>query len=316
MSLPFMSQCANSHGEKVTVVCKSWVAPVFENHPDIENIIQFEDRDLRGRKALSAGDELQQHNFDRFYLLSDSLRCAVMAKRSETSEVSGFYSPGRSFFLTRIVDPPTTPIHRSEKYLQLLESGADFPMTGKIKNPEIVLSEDELTSGIDSLSAHGFHESVAFFPFSAAGSRSLPEELALEIIERIDRQVLIFGGQSDKRDAGKLIEKSRDGVASFCGTLSLRETMTFISGCVGAVATDSGLGHISAGLGIPTVSLFGAGDPSHTRPLGMNTKVINKDVFCSPCRKNYCGNYLAPLYCLNSIKAKEVISALDRLMDK
>lgn len=315
MSLPFISQCAELHGEKVSIVCKSWVAPVFENHPDVKEIIQFEARDLSGiRKILSAGDQLNQYQFDYFYLLSDSLRCAVMAKRSAAAEITGFNSPGRSFFLTSVADLPTDPGHRSAKYLTLLQlenSGQKRPI-GKFQG--ITLTNEEIDSGRNALEPIGDNEPVAFFPFSVAGSRCLPESLALEIIERIDRRVVIFGGKSDARTIGKLIDKSQPDVISFCGTQSLRESMTLISACVGAVAADSGLGHISASLGIPTVSLFGAGDPNHTRPLGSKTKVINKDVFCSPCRKNYCSNVIAPLFCLNSITAQEVSSALNNLV--
>jgi ADP-heptose:LPS heptosyltransferase len=51
--------------------------------------------------------------------------------------------------------------------------------------------------------------------------------------------------------------------------------MALISMCNGALAADSGLGHISANLGIPTVSLFGAGDSDSTGPIGLKTRIVN-----------------------------------------
>ena len=44
--------------------------------------------------------------------------------------------------------------------------------------------------------------------------------------------------------------------------------------CYYSLAADSGLGHISAALGLPTVSFFGVGYPDKTGQIGKNTLII------------------------------------------
>ena len=92
---------------------------------------------------------------------------------------------------------------------------------------------------------------------------------------------------------------------SFCGEYDLRKVVALISVCNYALAADSGLGHISSVLGIPTVSFFGAGRASVTKPIGKYNIVIDKSTRCKPCKKNIC--------CLNAIKKSDVNYAIKSL---
>ena len=78
-----------------------------------------------------------------------------------------------------------------------------------------------------------------------------------------------------------------------------------MSVCKYAIAADSGLGHISSILGIPTVSFFGAGRSIVTKPIGRQNVVIDKSERCNPCKKNIC--------CLNAIKKSDVNYAIESL---
>ena len=89
---------------------------------------------------------------------------------------------------------------------------------------------------------------------------------------------------------------------SFCGKYDLRKSIALISVCNYAFAADSGLGHISSVLGIPTISFFGAGRASVTKPIGKYNVVIDKSTRCKPCKKNIC--------CLNAIKKSDVNYAI------
>ena len=54
-------------------------------------------------------------------------------------------------------------------------------------------------------------------------------------------------------------------IKSICGKYTLRKSIILISLCKFTLAADSGLGHISAALGIPTISFFGARFTSNNR---------------------------------------------------
>ena len=125
---------------------------------------------------------------------------------------------------------------------------------------------------------------------------------------RGNREVLFFGSDGD-RPVGEALVQQLDNAVCVCGNFSLRESLILMSLCEGAIGTDSGLGHVAANLGLPMVSLFGAGDPVRTTPQGPGAKVVMSGVHCSPCRKNICLNREEPLICLTSLDAKEVWKA-------
>ena len=102
-------------------------------------------------------------------------------------------------------------------------------------------------------------------------------------------------------------------IKKVAGEYSLRQSIAIISQCKSSIATDSGLGHISSNLGIPTVSLFGAGDSELTKPIGGNTFVLNQNVYCSPCLKNKCNNKKDPLLCLEKIQPGAILKSLDSI---
>jgi heptosyltransferase-1 len=55
------------------------------------------------------------------------------------------------------------------------------------------------------------------------------------------------------------------------------------------VGVDSGLSHLSAALGVPTVVLFGSTDPLLTGARGVRTLNMQPDFGCVPCRARTCG---------------------------
>lgn len=136
------------------------------------------------------------------------------------------------------------------------------------------------------------------------------------MLEETPDPILILGGKGDQSRAEILVEAAQKAnIHTVAGHYGLRKSMALISICRGAVGADSGLGHISANLGVPTVSLFGAGDPESTGPIGIKTQIINKNVHCSPCLKNKCHNRSEPLLCLEKIQPKSPWDELSILID-
>ena len=95
-------------------------------------------------------------------------------------------------------------------------------------------------------------------------------------------------------------------IISLCGKYNLRESIILISLCKYAIATDSGLGHISSIVGVPTISFFGANRSMVTGPIGENSILIDKSHRCKPCRKNIC--------CLRSITKADVNSSIIKVL--
>ena len=147
---------------------------------------------------------------------------------------------------------------------------------------------------------------VALFPFSVAKSRTFPKKKINEWLSESSEHFVIFGAESDRKHAKEIIQQNKNiKITSFCGDYELRKSIALISSCKYAIAADSGLGHISSIIGIPTISFFGAGRSIETRPIGKHNVIIDKSELCNPCKKNIC--------CLNSIKKSDVNYAIESL---
>ena len=118
---------------------------------------------------------------------------------------------------------------------------------------------------------------------------------------------MIFGSDKELEESEKIIKNNNDvSITSLCGKYSLRESMILISLCKYALATDSGLGHISSIIGVPTISFFGANRSIVTGPIGEYSISIDKSDRCKPCRKNIC--------CLRSITKADVNSSIIKIL--
>ena len=72
-------------------------------------------------------------------------------------------------------------------------------------------------------------------------------------------------------------------VKSFVGTLTLRGTAELMASAGVVVANDSGLAHVAAAVGTPTVMLFGPTADACLGPLPPNALVARAGLPCEPC---------------------------------
>lgn len=89
-----------------------------------------------------------------------------------------------------------------------------------------------------------------------------------------------------------------------------------IAGAAGVVTVDTGLGHLAAAYGVPTVGLYGPTNPVLTGLFGPRVAELKARRDCAPCEKARCR--IAPRTlegppCLADISAAEVWQSLQRL---
>jgi heptosyltransferase-2 len=256
---------------------------------------------------IKNGKKLKNRKFDSIYVLSDSFRSAFLVWHSGASKRIGYQGQGRSFLLTKVIHESKQIEHRSQKYLNLLSDNAEHNSTSM----GICISESEKDWALKELGKMGMMDAIGICPFSVAESRTFPTELIIEICQRVDTPILIFGSENDiEKSKSVLSHLQNSNVTSICGSYSIRKSISLLAQCSGVIATDSGLGHIAANVGVPTISVFGAGMKERTKPLGEKSIILDAEVQCSPCLKNDCENREVPLDCFKQITAEEIFSAL------
>jgi heptosyltransferase-2 len=81
-----------------------------------------------------------------------------------------------------------------------------------------------------------------------------------------------------------------------------------------AISNDSGLMHIAAALGTPTMGIFGPTSPYHWAPLnGLAATVQTKTVVpCQPCHRPVCT--MNDHRCMRDIPASDVVATAARVL--
>jgi len=124
------------------------------------------------------------------------------------------------------------------------------------------------------------------------------------------RVLLICGPADDEvEEVRRAMKKAKPLVADNLPLIQLAALLRSATACLG---NDSGITHLAASLGIPTVAIFGPTDPTIWGPRGPNVKIIYAKISCSPCSaevRNEC-----PRPCLKNLRARTVIEMINSLL--
>jgi heptosyltransferase II len=164
--------------------------------------------------------------------------------------------------------------------------------------------------------AHGLgaHRAVALAPGSVGASKrwSYYPEAARVLAER-GLDVWVVGGPGEKALATEIVAAGGPRVRDLTGT-DLRNGILAMGAADVAISNDSGLMHIAAALGTPTMGIFGATSPYHWAPLnGLAATVqTNTVVPCQPCHRPVCT--MNDHRCMRDIPASDVVDITMRVL--
>jgi heptosyltransferase II len=118
--------------------------------------------------------------------------------------------------------------------------------------------------------------------------------------------VWILGGPGEASLAAEIAGDS--GAVDLTST-DLRDAILALGAASVAISNDSGLLHVAAALGTPSIGIFGPTSPWHWAPLNPLAAVIEtrSELACRPCHKPVC--QLTHHRCMRDITADEVLAA-------
>ena len=130
-----------------------------------------------------------------------------------------------------------------------------------------------------------------------------------------DKNIAFFGSKLDIKDAKKIIKNLKKcKIKNFCGKLNLVETYTYLSQCKIFIGNDSGLMHLSASTGVPTLGLFGPSLETRYAPKGEKSFYIRtkKSYKQLTGKKNFDWNTKSNL--MNSLSVKSVYKKVKKIL--
>lgn len=114
-----------------------------------------------------------------------------------------------------------------------------------------------------------------------------PTEHFREVLTEISQNYgnamfLIFATGTEQQEAQAIADQF-----THCSRIILDKPLGVVAEllqrCRLMIANDSGIGHLAAAVGTPTLSLFGPSDPGKCAPLGAHCRHIKAEGFCTPC---------------------------------
>jgi ADP-heptose:LPS heptosyltransferase len=114
--------------------------------------------------------------------------------------------------------------------------------------------------------------------------------------------LLISGPAQNGREAIQTAMKNKEILTA--ENLLLIDLAAVLRSCKAYLGNDSGITHLAAWVGVPTVALFGPTDPHVWGPRGKNVRIITEWESCSPCGREKKDLCLRP--CLANIVPERV----------
>lgn len=158
-------------------------------------------------------------------------------------------------------------------------------------------------------------DTVFLFHGTTWATKHLPDQIWRDlrdvIIESGYKVKLTWGNDTEHKRA-QWIAQDKPQV-----TVLTRSSLTHLAqelvSAKGAIAVDTGLGHLAAALAIPTVSIYGATDSILTGALGRNQQWLQSQYSCSPCLLRQCNKldeHIPQPPCYDEFSAEKIWQSL------
>ena len=322
MTLPAISAVRQTFpGARITILVKPWVAELFHLCPDVDEVMIFQSpgpHDGVAGKWRLAG-ELRKKNFDTAILLQNAIEAAIIALMAGIPVRAGYNSDVMGPLLSHSVrrTRAVREIHQTGYYLEMvralgcetsdakvhLDAGRESGPLAESLIGRFGLDKGRLLIGMAPGAAYG--PAKKWFPerFAAVSDR---------LADALPVQTVLFGSAGDRESTDAVRRSATFPILDLAGQTSLKEAMALMSRCRVFVSNDSGLMHVAAALGVPTVAIFGSTNTLTTAPVGRRVAIVHKPVPCSPCLKQTCP---ADFRCMAMIGVDDVYDAARGLLE-
>jgi lipopolysaccharide heptosyltransferase II len=269
----------------------------------------------RARRFALVG-AIRRHRPGTALLLTDSLSSAILVALAGVPERIGYGAELRGALLTRRV-PRTAPSRttpRVEEYL-VLARAAGLGVRETV--PRIDALPEELRSGEEVLRRAGIRQGsyTVIAPGASYGpaKRWGPEHFAKVAIAlaRDGMRSVLVGADEDRGPAAEVARLAGGCADDLTGATDLQTLVGVLAGSQLVTSNDSGVMHLAAALGRPTVAIFGSTSPAWSATSAPWVRNLYAAYPCSPCFRRTCPIGYG---CLRSIDPVQAIRSAQELL--
>jgi predicted lipopolysaccharide heptosyltransferase III len=303
---------------QVDILVEEWVAPVLTDHPDIDNVVVLERGGVVARTRIAR--ELRATRYDVVYNLHGGTTATFLTRATGARHRIGFRNYQYAKLHTELAPSPLLlwgqqKTHSVEQQLALL-GWTGVPVTDRPRT-RLGISPEAAETVNQRLAAAGLTDRkiALIHPAAAFATKRWATEnfarVAEFLAERGFAPVAIAAPQESEILDDLLREASVDIVLM---DLSLPEVTALASRSQLFVGNDSGIAHIAAAVGTPSVVIFGSSNVAHWRPWNRAAaEVVFEELPCQPCHGYFCEKFPEP-ECILRVPVNRVVAAIERAL--
>ena len=253
--LPFIKALSEKFNSPISLLVKesSKADQYLHQTSYIDKIIVLE-RDKKNQNrhdgflgGLNLIQDLRKYNFDKIFIFNSSLRYHLIAKFSQIPEI--FQYPLFKKYKQHITETP-------KKFLK------DLLNIDSNQDPEIQIDKELVQNSIERFNIDKNENNILLGIGGSGPTKRIPAETFLKVIEKISnikkcRFFLATGKNSQEQIIlNQILNSSHGKLCVSLDNLSIKEILPIIKNCNISICNDTGFGHLSAALGIKTITLM------------------------------------------------------------
>ncbi|MBE9516180.1 MAG: lipopolysaccharide heptosyltransferase I [Proteobacteria bacterium] len=172
--------------------------------------------------------------------------------------------------------------HAIDRVRQLFAACLDYAVP--VTDPDYGINKNQLASVVSD------KPYLVFLHGTAWKTKQWPESYWQQLIKLATDagyEVRLPWGNKAEQERAQSLAKTSDSV-EVCERMDLKQVAALIAGSAGVAATDTGLGHLTAALAVPSVTVYGPTRPGLTGTRGPNQQQLESHYGCAPCFKRRC----------------------------
>ncbi|MEI6857719.1 glycosyltransferase family 9 protein [Psychrilyobacter sp.] len=253
---------------RIDYVVYDHIAPLFEGHPAIDNVISItKDERKNPFKYVAKVWKVTRLKYDIIIDIMSTPKSELFTLFGRSAEYRiGRWKPKRGYTYTHSIREPKVSKDKVDKFLHMLKPLEEGGVKIKYDTTyRVVLTDNEKNMMKDRVIQAGVDFNKPVFAFAINSRR--PEKiwnpenmkkLITTILDKYDAQGIFYYSPAEKefaKDMHRELEMRSD-IFSNITTKSIKELAMLLSNCDMFIGNDGGPRHIAQGLDIPSFAVF------------------------------------------------------------
>jgi heptosyltransferase-3 len=305
---------------RIDILLEDWVAPVLDGFEHVDNVVTMQRAGTASRARVAR--DLRAARYDVVYNLHGGTTATLLTRATGAKHRVGFahYQYSR---LHNHLAPSSLLLwgkdnaHSVEQTLALI-GWTGVPVTDRPPT-HLAVTENAAAAVTTKLRAAGLDEATPFaivHPTASFATKQWATEKFARVVEHLASRELVsvaITASSEAQVIGELKQSSSAPVVGLAD-LSLPEVTALAARARLFVGNDSGIAHIAAAVGAPSVVIFGSSNVAHWRPWSTApAEVVLEEMPCQPCHGYFCEKFPEP-ECILRVPVERVTAAIERVL--